>query len=79
MASREKQRNSSDDLWNNQTKTAEYMPRNPERSSLEEEADADINRSSLQESVKKRDSSRVTLEPAAWIQKVRVRGRLADD
>lgn len=54
MASREKQRNSFDDLWNNQTKTAENMPRNPERSSPVEEADADINRSSLQESAKKR-------------------------
>lgn len=42
MASREKQRNSFYDLWNNQTKTAENMPGNPERSSLVEEADADI-------------------------------------
>lgn len=54
MASTEKQRNSFDDLWNNQAKTAENMPRNPERSSLEEKADVDINRSSLQGSVKKR-------------------------
>ena len=62
MASRKKQEKSFDDLRNSQTKMAAskeaehvlHMPRSPKRSFLDEEADADIYRSSLDESMKKR-------------------------